>query len=274
MPTQQISSFINDLSAPAQALPTRWGDGRFTQKNFFQFGITDTDNFSDLSNSQGLTVLIGQASDDTIYAETGSNVVLGGTGNDQLWGGDGNDFIGGGSGSDYLWGDNGDDLLLGWFGRGGDSGVEADNATNFGQGEVDILVGGAGNDWFVLGGGQNLSYYDDGDANSEGLDDYALIEDFENGDKILLSSRASRYVLDIIEGSLPAGVGIYEIAEPFRPIEPIFATGGTTSGATIASPFIVGGGDPNIARRELVGVVANADLSALSLTDNSQFVFL
>ena len=64
-----------------------------------------------------------------------------------------------------------------------------------GAGEIDILTGGNGRDTFVLGD-INKAYYDDGNPNTQGLLDYALITDFSNEDIIQLNGKANHYLLD------------------------------------------------------------------------------
>ena len=61
--------------------------------------------------------------------------------------------------------------------------------------EIDILTGGKGSDTFVLGDINNI-YYDDGNPNTQGLLDYALITDFSNEDIIQLNGKANKYLLD------------------------------------------------------------------------------
>ena len=101
---------------------------------------------------------------------------------DVQYGGDGNDSINGGYGNDQLTG----------------------AGLNKGVGEIDRLNGGFGRDKFVLGDRTGSFYLGKGDF------DYALIEDFRaDRDHIVLSGRASDYVLARVGGSLPSGVGIY-----------------------------------------------------------------
>ncbi|NJM97330.1 MAG: hypothetical protein HC800_09275 [Phormidesmis sp. RL_2_1] len=148
----------------------------------------------------------------------------------------------------------------------------------FGDGDgIDMLIGGGSRDLFILGVADKMAY-DDGDAASEGLSDYAMLQNFEadGTDLIRLSGSRNDYVLDVIDtgdGTLPSGVGIYAIAEPFQPIEPILSM--EQGLEPIANPFLVGAsGGSNIALRELVGIVENAELSMLSLDNDGQFRFV
>jgi hypothetical protein len=70
-------------------------------------------------------------------------------------------------------------------------------AVNPGIGEIDTLTGGTGKDTFVLGDGSKV-YYEDINATTPGLADYALITDFNTsqGDLVKLSGPISQYSLD------------------------------------------------------------------------------
>jgi len=92
-----------------------------------------------------------------------------------LLGDTGNDFLSGEDGNDTLYG-----VLL--------------TSTNPGSGERDTLLGGAGNDVFVLGHRNHAnSFYIGNNGN-----DYALIRDFNaTQDKIQLKGSASNYTLRV-----------------------------------------------------------------------------
>ena len=78
-----------------------------------------------------------------------------------------------------------------------------------GQGEVDVLQGGAGADTFVLGDA-NGAYYDDGVAGTTGQYDFAMIWDFETGvDRIQLHGDASMYTFAAAPAAVFAGDAIY-----------------------------------------------------------------
>lgn len=124
--------------------------------------------------------LYGLGGDDLLLGDAGNDVLDGGGGRDRLFGGVGNDQLFGGTGSDQLFGASGDDLLNGW------SSFNTVPA-NPGRGTIDILVGGAGRDTFVVG-----TAYNDGIFNTLGTQDYARISDFTPGqDRIQLSRGAS-----------------------------------------------------------------------------------
>jgi hypothetical protein len=73
-------------------------------------------------------------------------------------------------------------------------------SSNFGVGEVDILIGGAGRDFFNLGSsvGTRSFYVGNGSA------DYALIQNFESGtDRIRLAgTSSSEYNFQVVNGNL------------------------------------------------------------------------
>lgn len=76
-----------------------------------------------------------------------------------------------------------------------------------GRGTIDRLIGGEGNDLFILGDARGR-YYDDGLLDNSGLEDYALITDFQvSGDRVQLLS--GQYFLEqtILNGV--SGAGIY-----------------------------------------------------------------
>jgi regulation of enolase protein 1 (concanavalin A-like superfamily) len=105
-------------------------------------------------------------------------------------------------GDDTVPGTSGDDLL---------AAVDT-SASSPGQGEIDVLRGFEGADTFVLGEAGQV-YYDDGVDGSAGLDDYALIWDFETGiDTIRLAGAADDYVLADAPADKPAGTAIYRVA--------------------------------------------------------------
>ena len=95
----------------------------------------------------GQTIL-GLAGNDTITGLGGTDSIYGGRGDDRLTGGDGNDDVMGGDGRDTINGGNGDDTLSGQFGFG--SNPEGTSLFRD-DGDRDVIVAGAGNDWVWLG---------------------------------------------------------------------------------------------------------------------------
>ena len=106
------------------------------------------------------------------------------------------DFLSGFGGNDRLFGFNNDDTLLGGTGfdsldggQGNDSLQGSDGSTRFSF-EEDTLIGGGGEDTFVLGLPGKVLY-----ARSIG-GDFAVIQDFEPGrDRLQLAGKRSDYFL-------------------------------------------------------------------------------
>ena len=117
---------------------------------------------------------------DFIEGRDGKDILLGGAGEDILFGSDGDDFLSGGSGDDLLVGGEGADRLDGGFDDdvlvAGDTdaayGIWTDpeklrffvaawstkssrasilRAGSSGDGSQDVLIGGTGADWFIVG---------------------------------------------------------------------------------------------------------------------------
>jgi Ca2+-binding RTX toxin-like protein len=143
-----------------------------------------------LDGGLGDDILIGGGGNDQIFGSIGNDILDGGGGNDTLNGGLGDDQLDGGNGNDTLNASPGNDILLG--GLGSDILVGGSNADT-GDIEQDFLIGGlldsnglpvgdGVQDTFVLGDA-NGSFY-----TRSGLDDFAIILDFEAGiDRLQLS---------------------------------------------------------------------------------------
>jgi hypothetical protein len=252
--------------------------------------ISSGEGSDNVFGGDGTDVVFGEAGNDTINADAGDDVVFGDDGNDRLFGGLGSDEIVGGLGADELIGGGGNDRLFGDAGNDAIFGVDsAVAAFGFGKGEIDEMTGGRGRDRFVLG--QNgQKYYDDGNAANEGRSDYGLIKDFEatGTDKIQLVGNARDYELRAVGGDVPTGVGIFArsgfVGGPV-PIDPIPGPvpGPITGpiGPVETTSISLGTGENSAAAREIVpfsgellGVVANASLDSLNLTNANQFTFV
>jgi Ca2+-binding RTX toxin-like protein len=148
---------------------------------------------------------------DILNGDQGNDYIYGGSGNDQLFGGADNDALVGAYGDDLLVGGSGNDTLYAMWGSDtlNGAGRMRSNAGTFeistGRGEVDNLYGAhsdAGTDTFVLGhrlqAGVSIAvpFYDDGNASTAGLNDYAIIHRFnKNLDTIELAGSKSNYIL-------------------------------------------------------------------------------
>ena len=110
-----------------------------------------------------------------------------------------NNSLSGAAGNDSLFGDLGNDTLLGCLA-----------VSPRGRAEIDTLTGGGGSDIFILGTSVGY-FYDDGNASSLGVLDYAYITDLVSGvDKLQLRGTSANYRLGTHTVSgLTAHQGLY-----------------------------------------------------------------
>ncbi len=102
------------------------------------------------------------------------------------------------------------DTLVGTADADTISGLE-EGSTQSGQGTIDTLTGGAGNDLFILGT-SDTRYYDDGNDRSKnnGKNDYALITDFGEGvDQIQINGATDSYIFQTHTLNGVTGLGIF-----------------------------------------------------------------
>lgn len=109
---------------------------------------------------------------------------------EELEGTNGDDNIIGYAGDDDLYGEDGSDLLIGT------------DLISLGEGEIDYLNGGDGEDFFLLGTADEAFYVE------EGVDDLALIADYsaEEGDWIVAYGTAEDYELVAIDDTDSVGI--------------------------------------------------------------------
>ena len=188
--------------------------GRFGNDTLFGGSGNDI-----LDGGFGDDTLLGEAGNDFLFGKFGNDFLDGGAGNDFLDGGLGDDFLDGGLGDDSINGAPGSDVLIGGTGR--DIITGGSNAGTGNPLEIDRLIGGTvaanGNvisdsdrDTFVLGD-DNGSFYARG-----GLDDYALILDFDpNVDQLKISQAALQ------AGTVSLGVGSF-----FSPLDTVVVDNG------------------------------------------------
>jgi hypothetical protein len=126
--------------------------------------------------------------------------------------------------NDDLTGTTQNDIL--WGGLGSDR-LNAAGADDAGKGEIDQLCGGGGKDTFILGDATQ-AFYDDANASTIGLSDYAVILDFNTKkDTIQLHGSASDYAIGALPQELGLkGTGIYSTTGNTR--ELVGVTVGTT----------------------------------------------
>jgi Ca2+-binding RTX toxin-like protein len=170
-----------------------------------------------LQGSDGNDVIYGNAGDDTIDGGNHSDTIYGGEGNDDFIGGNEDDRLYGDAGNDTLAGGNNNDVLYGGLGNDNLKGENNNdilvgvqpNTSLAGVGEIDTLTGNTNRDRFVLGDASQV-YYDDRNVATQGLDDYALITDFNRcKDKIQLKGSAADYLLGTSPSGLPIGKAIF-----------------------------------------------------------------
>ncbi len=165
-----------------------------------------------MAGGAGQDQLIGEAGRDLLQGQGGNDVLRGGTDEDQLWGNAGNDVLFGNAGNDTLEGGVGHDHLLGNLGDDVLVGISR-KAGNRGQGEVDRLEGLLGADALILGDETGV-FYDDGNAATQGRQDYAHIIGLDATDKIQLAGSIVEYQLVesvAIDGVI--GTGIFHQGE-------------------------------------------------------------
>ena len=185
-----------------------------------------------MEGGEGLDTIRGGDGNDSLLGDDGNDLILGGLLNDTLSGGDNSDTLRGGDGNDFLSGESGNDFLADNVGSNNLDGGEGSDTLIGGSinvGDVDILLGGAGDDLlrrdagtagrviyngfgggsekdtltgggnggvdiFVLGN-QNGIFYD-------AVGSFALIENFSeaDGDKIQLFGNSTNYVVNFDNG--------------------------------------------------------------------------
>lgn len=225
--------------------------GVATENNILLGGMGD-DSLSSGGIGGGQNVLFGGEGNDSIGLSGSDDQAFGGLGDDNLfsveggsglqYGGEGNDTLSayfgldvtmsGGGGDDLIeaydvfsstgnpirvYGGSGNDTLYGVsdFFEEGDTGIIVGAAlveANPGVGEIDTLIAGGGSNTIVLGT-LNKTFYDDGNSQTVGTDDYAVIVDFQSdglaNDFIQLHGTPDDYVLGVSPIPELPGTAIY-----------------------------------------------------------------
>jgi Ca2+-binding RTX toxin-like protein len=185
-------SFALDISVPIAALRAAYaadaGNGMLLMSQFSQSlamfgdfgeqvtgslrqqGEGGTDDFSFQLSTIGMTSVIGDTANNSLFASgSADSALLGLGGNDRLCGASGNDKLFGGDGDDTLYGGNGNDTLNGGAGN---------DYLSAGAGN-DRLDGGAGNDRLLGEAGDDRYAYGRGSGNDS-------IQDSHGANRILL----------------------------------------------------------------------------------------
>lgn len=122
---------------------------------------------------------------------------------DSLFGDGGNDELRGGVGSDDLDGGDDNDTLMG---------VDPSAQVDYGRSTIDTLTGGNGSDTFVLA--ENEVFYNSGIPDNVGIEDYALITDYEiDEDTLELNGSLEDYSFGASPEDVPSGLGIFSEQE-------------------------------------------------------------
>ncbi len=104
-----------------------------------------------------------------------------------------------------IYGTTGSDVLVGGDGNDVISGIPA-TGTDLGRSTIDRLTGGQGSDLFILGDMRG-AFYNKGMATSAGVNDYAVITDFGEGDRIQVAP--GTYFLRDTRTKTDAGTGVF-----------------------------------------------------------------
>jgi len=182
-------------------------------------------------NVNGFSIYsIAAANDSFLYSEGVDKINLIGTNfDDILRGGELEDILIGAGGNDTIDGQEGNDTIIG----------VNPYVTTIDVNQIDTLEGGVGNDRFFLGNNIKV-FYDDGQSPTNGINDYALIVDFQaNQDVIQLKGDKSNYLLGSSPVSGITGTGIYINKPNTEPDELIAILEGATGLNLNSNTFVV-----------------------------------
>jgi Ca2+-binding RTX toxin-like protein len=161
-----------------------------------------------LVGGDGNDIIYGGAGNDVIDVGNGNNIADGGDGSDNIFGGSGNDILSGGAGSDEIYGGAGDDILTGGAGadyiQGDDStaGDETIDGNVYLVTSDDVLVGGDGNDTFIIGDEDDATGVNI-DAGVSGLDNsgndarYVNLTEDEGSEEILAIDTVTGFAVEL-----------------------------------------------------------------------------
>ncbi|KAA3498698.1 tandem-95 repeat protein [Rhizobium rhizogenes] len=133
------------------------------------------DNSISINDDDAAHILNGSTLDDRIYGNGGADTINGFNGNDRLAGGADNDIIDGGLGNDLIAGQDGNDRIIGGGGSDIMSGGSGDDIIiGYGDGsqstDVDVFVGGKGDDKLYGGAGTDIYRFARGDGRDTIID--------------------------------------------------------------------------------------------------------
>lgn len=182
-------------------------------------------------NVNGFSIYsIAAINDSFLYSEGVDKINLIGTNfDDILRGGELEDIFIGAGGNDTIDGQEGNDTIIG----------VNPYVTTLDVNQIDTLEGGAGNDRFFLGNNIKV-FYDNGKTDTNGINDYALIVDFQaNQDVIQLKGDKSNYLLGSSPVSGITGTAIYVNKPNTEPDELIAILKGVTGLNLNSNTFVV-----------------------------------
>jgi Ca2+-binding RTX toxin-like protein len=151
---QVVAGAGNDLVYAGTGNDTVWGQAG----NDTVYGEAGNDQ---LIGGDGADYLDGGNDNDTLWGEAGDDILVQNFGGGYLYGGTGNDQLYAGTTTSYLYGEDGNDLLISGDASDyldGGSGADTLVALRANAGFLNVsdrLVGGTGNDRFVVGDGAN-----------------------------------------------------------------------------------------------------------------------
>ena len=151
-----------------------------------------------------------------------------------------NDLVGSASADPALTGSAADDIIIGFLTTPATLGVL----------QIDTITGNGGNDTVLLGDARGV-FYSNTLTSDAGLGDYAMISDFNSGDRIQLRGTAANYLLNPTSLGL-GGMGIYR-------------NDGTGPGSLTSSWD---------SADELIAIVKVIDTTILNLSSTAQFNYV
>lgn len=141
-----------------------------------------------LTGGSGNDTLVGNEGNDYLQANQGGDFISGGTGADEIYGGKDNDTIRGGRGADVINGNLGNDQIFADNGPDTARGGQGDDVVSGGDGN-DVLLGDRGSDTLLGDTGNDIFRFEQQDATTDVIQDFAAGEDLIQFSSILFASR-------------------------------------------------------------------------------------